>query len=225
MSGARYSATRTSLRTAAIMLVFTLVFTALMAFTYRSTRPAIEASLQDAQLRLIDEVLPRGSYDNPLLEDVVVVGRSAALGIDQARVWRARRAGAPVALVVEAAAPDGYAGRINLVVAVSDAGTVSGVRVTSHRETPGLGDYIDPKKDRSRAQPWIGQFAGISWAELDPARWTVKKDGGSFDYRTGATISARAVVAAVGRATAWAAANRAALFAASAGTTLQGALP
>lgn len=225
MSGARYSATRTSLRTAAIMLVFTLAFTALMAFTYRSTRPAIEASLQDAQLRLIDEVLPRGSYDNPLLDDVVVVDRSTALGLDHARVWRARRAGAPVALVVEAAAPDGYAGRLDLVVAVSDAGTLSGVRVTNHKETPGLGDYIDPRKDRNKAQPWIAQFAGVSWAEIDPARWAVKKDGGSFAYRTGATISARAVVAAVGRATAWAAAHRAALFAAAAGSTLQGTQP
>ena len=43
-----------------------------------------------------------------------------------------------------------------------------------------------------------------------------------FDARTGATISARAVVGAVGRATAWAAAHRQALFAAPAGSTLQG---
>ena len=64
---ARYSATRTALRTGAIMLLFTLVFTALMAATWRITQPAIEASAQDAQRRLIDEVLPPGSYDNDLL--------------------------------------------------------------------------------------------------------------------------------------------------------------
>lgn len=220
---ARYSATRTSLRTASIMLVFTAVFTTLMASTYTYTRPAIEASMQDAQMRLIDEVLPPGSYDNALLDDMVRVGPTPAIGLeDGGRIWRARKGGEPVALIVETAASDGYAGRIAMVVAINTNGLLSGVRVTAHKETPGLGDYIDPKKDRNKAAPWIGQFAGITWADTDPARWAVRKDGGGFDARTGATISARAVVGAVGRATAWAAAQRQALFAAAAGSTLQG---
>ena len=222
MSSARYTTFRTSLRTAAIMVLFSLVFTALMAFTYSATRPAIEASKLEEQMRLIDEVLPRDAYDNALLEDFVLLGPTPALGLDSGRVWRARKAGEPVAMVVEAVAPNGYAGRIALVIAVRDDGRLSGVRVTSHRETPGLGDYIDPKKDRNKAAPWIGQFAGITWADTDPARWAVRKDGGGCDARTGATISARAVVGAVGRATAWAAAQRQALFAAAAGSTLQG---
>jgi electron transport complex protein RnfG len=223
---ARYSATRTSLRTAAIMIVFTLVFTALMASTYRATRPAIEASKQDAQLRLINEILPPESYDNALLDDVVRIGPAPEIGIDDGgRIWRARKGGAPVALVVEAAAPDGYAGRIDLVVAVNTNGMLSGVRVTAHKETPGLGDYIDPKKDRRKDKPWIGQFAVASWANVNTAEWRVRKDGGSFGYRTGATISARAVVGAVGRATAFAVARQEALFAAPAGGTLQGVQP
>ena len=222
MSDTRYTTFRTSLRTAAIMVLFSLVFTSVMSFTYRATRPAIQASALEEQMRLIDEVLPRDHYDNALLEDFVLLGPTPTLGIDGGRVWRARGAGEPVALVIEAVAPNGYAGRIALVIAVREDGRVSGVRVTSHRETPGLGDYIDPKKDRDKSTPWIGQFAGISWADADPARWAVRKDGGSFDARTGATISARAVVGAVGRATAWAAAHHQALFAAPAGSTLQG---
>lgn len=217
-----YTAVRTSLRTAAIMVVFTLAFTAMMAFTYRITRPAIEASMQEAQLRLISEILSADSYDNALLDDVIRVQPAPALGMaDGARVWRARKDGAPVALVVESVAPDGYAGRIALVVGVHSNGMLSGVRVTGHKETPGLGDYIDPKKDRRKDMPWIGQFAVTSWADVDPAQWKVRKDGGTFGYRTGATISARAVVEAVGRATAFAVQRRDALFAAPAGTTLQ----
>ena len=151
---ARYSATRTSLRTGAIMLLFTLVFTALMATTWDVTRPAIEASAQEAQRRLIDEVLPPGSYDNDLLADVVRFGPAPQIGMDDGgRVWRARKGGEPVALVVEGAATDGYAGRIALVVAVNTNGLLSGVRVTQHKETPGLGDYIDPKKDRRKDLP------------------------------------------------------------------------
>ena len=218
---ARYGAARTALRAAGIMLVFTLVFTAMMASTYRFTRPAIEASMQEAQMRLIDEVLPPGSYDNDLLEDVVRIGPTPALGLDDGgRIWRARLDGQPVALIIETATTDGYAGRIAMVVAINTNGLLSGVRVTTHKETPGLGDYIDPKKDRRKDMPWIGQFSIASWKDVNTAEWAVRKDGGSFGYRTGATISARAVVGAVGRATAWATARQDALFSATAGSTL-----
>ncbi len=218
-------ALRTSLRTSAIMLAFTVAFTALMAFTYDRTRPMIEASAQQAQMRLIDEILPPDGYDNALLDDLVLLGPTPALGLDKGgRVWRARKAGESVALIVEATAPDGYAGRIALVVAINTNGLLSGVRVTTHKETPGLGDYIDPKKDRRKDMPWIGQFAVAGWRDADPASWAVRKDGGTFGYRTGATISARAVVGAVGRATAWAVAHQQDLFSAPAGSTF-GAQP
>lgn len=218
---ARYSATRTSLRTGAIMVLFTLVFTALMASTYGVTRPAIEASKQESQQRLVNEVLPPASYDNDLLDDMVSVDAPAALGMDGgARVWRARKGGEPVALVIEGAATDGYAGRIELVIAIGKDGRLSGVRVIAHKETPGLGDYIDPKKDRRKDAPWIGQFSGATWTGVNTAEWTVRKDGGSFDYRVGATISARAVTRAVGRITAFATGRLDALFAAPAGSLL-----
>ena len=218
---ARYSALRTALRAAGIMLVFTLVFTAMMASTYRFTRPAIEASMQEAQMRLIDEVLAPGSYDNELLEDVVRIGPTPALGLDDGgRIWRARLGNQPVALIVETATTDGYAGRIAMVVAINTNGLLSGVRVTAHKETPGLGDYIDPKKDRRKDLPWIGQFAVATWKDVNTAEWTVRKDGGTFGYRTGATISARAVVRAAGRTTAFVVERMEALFTAPAGGVL-----
>ena len=111
-----------------------------------------------------------------------------------------------------------------MVVAINTNGLLSGVRVTAHKETPGLGDYIDPKKDRRKDMPWIGQFAVATWKDVNTAGWTVRKDGGTFGYRTGATISARAVVQAVGRATAWAVERQDALFSAPAGSTF-GAQP
>lgn len=210
---ARYSAARTSLRTAGIMMVFTIAFTALMSQTYRMTRPQIEASAQDEKMRLINDVLPPGTYDNVLLDDFVTVGPNPQLGLDRGgRVYRARLVGAPAALVLEATAPDGYAGKIQLVIAVSADGRLGGVRVTSHKETPGLGDYIDPKKDRNKSQPWIAQFAGVSFADVAPAQWKVKRDGGVFGYRVGATISARAVTNATGRAIEFATTHRDALF-------------
>jgi electron transport complex protein RnfG len=209
-------ALKMSLRTAGMMLVFTLAFTGFMAAIYNATKSEIAASAQQAKLKLINEVLPPDRYDNVLLDDYAVIPATPELGLSEpSRIYRARKAGAPVALVFEAAAADGYSGRIGLLIAVGADGRVSGVRVTEHKETPGLGDYIDPNKDKNKTRPWITQFNGRGLNEVPQAAWQVKKDGGQFDYMTGATISARAVSNAVGRAVQFASAQREALFAAA----------
>lgn len=204
-----------AVRTAVILFLFVIVFTGLLAAAYLKTKPAIEASAAEEKMRLIDEVLPRTDYDNNLLADTLALPPTTELGMDEATlVYRARRAGQPAALVLEAQAPDGYAGKIRLLVAVRADGAVAGVRVTRHRETPGLGDYVEPKKDKNKARPWITQFAGLSPLEHDAKEWRVKKDGGRFDYYAGATVTPRAVVKAVYKAAKYAADNRERLFAA-----------
>ena len=208
------SVLRISLRTAANMLAFTLVFTALMAGTYKATEPLVAASLLAEKLRLIGEVLPPGEYDNDLMADAIMLPPQRSLGLDdETWIWRARKQGAPAALVFEAAAPDGYSGRIGLIVAVAADGKLIALRVTAHKETPGLGDYIDPKKDKNKTRPWITQFSKLDFDSVPPKKWRVKKDGGRFDQMSGATISARAVTNASGRALAWAVENRDKLFA------------
>ncbi|MDR1662304.1 MAG: RnfABCDGE type electron transport complex subunit G [Azoarcus sp.] len=194
---------------------FTLAFTALMAFTYEATRERIAAAAEAQQMRLIDEILPRGQYDNALLKDAVTAAPGARVG----RIWRARRANAPAALIFETFAGDGYGGRIELIASLGIDGKTGGARVVSHKETPGLGDYIDPARDRDKNAPWIGQFVGVD-APLPPARWDVKKDGGAFDQRTGATVSARAVTRALGQGFAWVATRREAIFSAPADTVI-----
>ncbi|MCL2589306.1 MAG: RnfABCDGE type electron transport complex subunit G [Betaproteobacteria bacterium] len=199
------------------LFVFTLIFTSLMAFTYEMTCDRIRAAKEQEKMRLIAEVLPNLHYDNALLDDKINDKTKIEGGTESrvGKVWRARSGGAPVALVFETFAPDGYGGRIDLVVSLDSEGRIGGVRVTSHRETPGLGDYIDPAKDRRKDKPWIGQFVGAD-TTMPTTRWEVKKDGGNFDYPAGATVSARAVTHAVGRAAAWVNAHREALFTAPA---------
>lgn len=199
------SAVRISLRTAMILLVFTLVFTALMAEVYQITKPVLDETALDAKRRLIAEVLPPDAYDNDLLADAIELPPLPAIGLGEpTRLYRARRDGQPAALVFEAAAVDGYSGEIRLVLAVRADGRLAAVRVTQHKETPGLGDYIDPKKDRNKAAPWIRQFENRDFAGTPREKWRVRKDGGVFDQRAGATISARAVTKATARAMAWA---------------------
>ena len=208
------TALRISVSTAIIMALFTLIFTALMAGTCLATRDTIARSAQAQKLVLINEVLDPKSYDNNLLKDVLTLASTPELGLPRGgQVWRARKGGQAIGLVIEANAPDGYSGKIGIIVAVLADGSVGGVRVTEHRETPGLGDYIDPAKDKNKAAPWIAQFAGQSPATLPLAQWKLKKDGGEFSYRTGATISARAVTAAVARAVSYVHTHHAQLYA------------
>lgn len=214
MSGAReFSAPGMAARTAAILFVFVIIFTGLLSSAYLWTKPAIEASATEEKMKLINEVLPHGDYDNALLNDTITLPPTPELGLSEpSTLYRARRNGQPVALVFEAVAPDGYAGKIRLVVAIRADGQVAGVRVTRHKETPGLGDYIEIKKDKDKARPWITQFTGMSLAQVSDKDWKLRKDGGRIDYHAGATVTPRAVAKAVHKAVQWADTSRARLF-------------
>ena len=209
-----YTATTMARRTAIILFLFTVGSTAVLAAIYELTKPAIEASEIVKKMRTIGEVLPPGSYDNDLLKDTLALPATSALGLDDTTtVYRGRKGGQPAALVLEAQATDGYSGKIRLLVGVTADGVLTGVRVTQHKETPGLGDYIDPARDKNKEHPWIGQFDGLSLEKVAEREWKVKKDGGRFDSVAGATISPRAVVKVVHHTLKYVAENRDALFA------------
>lgn len=209
-----FTASGMAVRTAAILFVFVIAFTALLSGAYLWTRPAIEASALAEKMKLLNDVLPAADYDNRLLDDTLQLPPTPELGLKEAStLYRARQGGRPAALVFEAVATDGYAGNIRLLVAIRADGTVAGVRVTQHKETPGLGDYIEPKKDKNKTQPWIGQFVGRSLANTAEKAWRVRKDGGEIEYRAGATVTPRAVTKAVHNAVRWADSRRDQLFA------------
>jgi electron transport complex protein RnfG len=121
--------------------------------------------------------------------------------------YRARQGGRPVAVILRFAAIDGYNGPIHLLAGIEADGRLAGVRVLSHRETPGLGDAIEAAKS-----DWVYSFAGKSLGSPPAAGWAVERDGGVFDQFTGATITPRAIVEAVQRALAYHGSHRDALF-------------
>ncbi|MDF9393654.1 MULTISPECIES: electron transport complex subunit RsxG [Methylococcus] len=175
-----------------ILGVFSVVGTGLVSMVFRHTEPLIEANERATLLRSIEALVPPDSFDNDPLTDTIELA-DPLLGVRQpVPIYRARKAGKPVTAVLSPIAPDGYNGAIRLLVAVRYDGSLAGVRVLSHKETPGLGDPIDEHKS-----DWILQFAGLSLQDPPEPRWGVKKDGGDFDQFTGATITPRAVVQAV----------------------------
>jgi len=207
-----------AVRTAIILVIFVVAFTGLLAAAFVWTQPAIEAAAAAEKMKLIGEVLPREAYDNDLLKDNLQLAPDAALGLDEpSTAYLARKEGTASALVFEAVAPDGYSGKIRLLLAVAADGTVIGVRVTQHKETPGLGDYIEPRKDKNKERPWIRQFDGLSLATVADGEWRVRKDAGRFDSLAGATVTPRAVIKAVHKALGYVRENRRQLFASSQG--------
>jgi electron transport complex protein RnfG len=180
-------------RTAAILLAFTIGGTALLAYTFDVTQAPIAASEEREKLALITQALPPSLFDNDLIADAVQLPPTEDLGTTApSLVYRATFKGEPAALVFEAIAPDGYSGKIKLLVAVRANGELAGVRVVAHNETPGLGDYVEAAKSS-----WIRIFDGTSLSTVRTDDWRVKKDGGQFAYNSGATITPRAVVKAV----------------------------
>ncbi|HKJ70289.1 MAG TPA: electron transport complex subunit RsxG [Gammaproteobacteria bacterium] len=179
-----------------ILALIAVVGAGLLAGTKEMTDPVIRANLEADRLKQMHELIPHHRYDNKLLRDTIQVRDAAHLGTSKpVTVFRARHNGKPVAVAFRAVAPDGYNGRIDLLVAVWRDGTLAGVRVINHAETPGLGDRIETSKS-----DWILQFRGHAMGDPPEEDWKVAKDGGAFDQMTGATITSRAVVKAVRRA-------------------------
>lgn len=188
---------------------FAVVGTGLVATTHQATAERIERNEREALLSTLHAMVAPDSHDNDLFEDVTYVTDRDRLGTAApVPVYRARRNGAPVAAVLASVAPEGYGGAIRLLVAVHYDGTLAGVRVLNHHETPGLGDKIEAERN-----DWILQFEGLSLNNPPANKWAVRKDGGVFDQFTGATITPRAVVRAVHNTLVYFRQHRDALFA------------
>ena len=184
--------TRSILLAGFVLGAFAIGGVALVAVTHATVDARIADNQHQAMKRKLDTILPAGQVDNDPLHDGIQVNAREMLGTDRTQIYRARRGEEPVALVLEPVVPDGYAGPIKLLVLVMSDGTLGGVRVVSHHETPGLGDKIEENKSG-----WIHAFQGKSLTNPPIEKWGVKRDGGEFDQFTGATITPRSIVNAV----------------------------
>ncbi|WP_456417700.1 electron transport complex subunit RsxG [Thiolapillus sp.] len=179
------------LLSAAVLGIFGVLGAALVSLTWMATAERIALNQQQAFLRNVYKLIRHEEIDNELLKDVITI-HAPALSKGGIQVYRARKQGEPVAVVFSPVQSPGYAGPIRLMVAVRTDGSLAGVRVLSHLETPGLGDKIDDSRS-----DWILGFEGKSLDDPPIEKWKVKKDGGVFDQFTGATITPRNIVATV----------------------------
>jgi len=202
------SAPHPVLRSGILLGLIALLGTALLAGVNALTHERILEQEKRRMLQQLNAVMPVASYNNDLLEDRIEI-RDETFFHHPATVtvYRARMDDQPVAVLMLVTAADGYNGDIRLLVAVDNTGAVLGVRVVSHRETPGLGDPIEIEKSN-----WILGFTNKSLLDPDSNGWAVKRDGGEFDQFTGATITPRAVVKTVHNTLLYFKANQKSLF-------------
>ena len=159
-----------------------------------SVQEPIKANERNFTLRSIKKVLPDAEkpdacekyealFDNEPMED--------AICLDGFKIYRARKGQEIAAIAVESVGDQAYDGTILTLIGlrVSD-GMLLGVEVLKHKETPGLGALMT---NCDFQQQMVGNGP-------DDIKWTVKKDGGDIDQLTGATISSRCMLNAIGKA-------------------------
>lgn len=173
---------------AAILGGFCLGFGIVLAVTAQITSDAIQQRAEDDKQNSLAQVIPPGLHDNNPVAAAITVTGAEGKPVTVYRAMRNRR----VTAVAYEIAGSGYAGEIKLMLGVDAEGRILGVRALAHKETPGLGDKIEPAKS-----DWITRFTGLSLGAPPADKWKVKKDGGQFDQFSGATITPRGVVKAI----------------------------
>ncbi len=178
-------------RPAAQMWVFAATGAVMTSLFFFMTRPAVEENESRRLLSTLQELIPEMVWTSSALGDAVEIMIPGSAN-QRLKLYRLREGNTLKGLFLKASTPEGYSGDIEFAIAVRPNGRIIGVRVLRHRETPGLGDWIEISRSG-----WVRAFEGKSLEDTPDALWTIRKEGGTFDQFTGATITPRAMVKGV----------------------------
>lgn len=146
---------------------------------YTISAKTAKKSEQAYLIKSLSQLLPDDRFDTSLLQQKYTD--------KQRTIYQTCQHDQPDYAIFEIQTNQGYSGKITLLVSVAlKTKTVMHLRPLFHQETPGLGDQIDTDKS-----DWLMQFR-LPLA-TDSKMITLKKDGGSIDAITGATITSRAI--------------------------------
>ncbi|WP_422667075.1 electron transport complex subunit RsxG [Buchnera aphidicola] len=176
-----------------LLSIFTTIFISITVFLHDITNKNIIIHTQEEKKILLKEIIPKKIYFSCRKKKFTV--KNKLLGDNNIHnLWIFFNNKIEQAAAVESVAPDGYAGSIHLLVAAYFDGTIIGVRVLSHKETPGIGDKIEISISN-----WISKFNNMRVLHLSEKKFFLKKYGGQIDQFTGATITPQAVTNAINR--------------------------
>ena len=187
------STARSVINTGVTLAIIAAICTALVAATYHVTVDRIAANEKALLEKSLQPAIAGIFYDGSVSESRLIITPPHDLpGSGAAIIYRVYAENRPVAALFVVTARDGFAGPIRILLGVDASGLVTGVRILQHRETPGLGDKIEPTRS-----DWVFQFDGRSMGDPLATGWAIRGDGGDFDQLTGASITSRSVVTAV----------------------------
>lgn len=149
------------IKTSLLLAIVCIVSAAALGYFYKLTTPIIEQRQISDQISLQREVLPQADD----FKETKIDGENVYLGISSGKI-----VGGVAKVDVK-----GYGGVIELIVGIDSTGKITGVRVLSHSETPGLGE-------KATKDNYLSQFIGKGSSEINTVRAI-----------TGATISSNAI--------------------------------
>jgi electron transport complex protein RnfG len=145
-----------------------------LAFVNAATKDRIAEFARTEKIEAMKKVMPNAEQ---FFEDA------------PGKVWDGQKSGEVVGHVL-AASIQGYGGPIQSFVGLDPSNAVTGVRILTQSETPGLGARITEEK-------FLKQFRGLA---LEAVALRRDDPAGKVDAITAATISSRAVTVSLRRA-------------------------
>lgn len=193
--------TKNIIRSALILTVITLIAGLALAAVYQVTKEPIRQAEAAAALRAYEAVFPGGEFEElPLAPfDGAAYGIADAQGVTVEKIVAARQGGTLLGYALTVTSPNGYGGDITVAVGVRTDGTLNGISIISQGETAGLGATC-------AEDSFTSQFAGIPGGTVVWTK-TGKKEPNEIDAISGATVTTRAVTAAVNTGLAYVAQN------------------
>ncbi len=154
-----------------VLIIICLVISSSLAGTYAMTKPIIDANAKKIADEARKKVFPESTSFKP--------GKS-----DVDRVTEYYVAEGKTGVVVTCLSKS-FGGDISVMVGIDKEGKITGVTVTDHKDTPGLGT-------KAMAEDYLAQYKGKNGFGA-----AYIKDDKNVDYIVGATISSNAVYQAV----------------------------
>ncbi len=168
------------------LFLVTFISSGTLGFVYEYTKEPIRMVEINKKNDAIKEVI--SGFDNQPYQESFKV----AADKDSLTFYPAKKDGELTGMAVETYTNKGFSGLITMMIGFRMDGTIIGIKVLSHQETPGLGQKIERGKSDFEVQ-----FEGKNPASF---KLFVTKDQGDVDAITASTISSRAYCDAVQRA-------------------------
>ena len=161
-----------------VLVIICFVTTFLLAFTYGVTAPIIAENTAKAASEARMELLPEGDSFSDAGADLYVLEEGKVYATE---VYTADN-GAGMVVTVKT---NSYGGMLTAMVGINKDGEITGVKVTEHADTPGVGT-------KAHAAEHLSQYVGLTELGSD-----VFKSDPSVQHVTGASVSSGAVHKAV----------------------------